>query len=78
MILRWVSSLVLRVVEWSPSYFGIFLLWGSGCRWLFPKGVNFALFLSYFYSEARNGASGGSVVGCAYVSSGAGWWRMGV
>ena len=62
---------MLQVVEWCPSKFGIFLLWGSGCRWLFRKGVNFALFLSYLYSKARNGASVGSIVGCACISSGA-------
>ena len=49
----------------------MFLLWGNGCRWLFPKGVNFALLLSYLYSEARSGFSGGSVIGGAYVSGGA-------
>ena len=42
-------------------------MWGSGCRWLFPKGVNFALFLSYFYSEARSGSGGRSVIGGAYA-----------
>ena len=37
MILRRVSSLVLQVVEWCPSWFGIFWLKGSGCRRLLPK-----------------------------------------
>ena len=56
----------------------MFLLWGNGCWWLFSKGVNFALFISFFYSEARSGSSGGSVIGGAYVSGRAGWWQMGV